>query len=120
MVGAVALALAGCSSAGKDGGGESGDASGTMKMWTHNAGNEAELAVVKHIIDDWNESHDIKVQEEAFPQASYNDAIVAAASSGDLPCILGLAGRYLGLVGRLVVVAQQGKWRAAPPGKIVW
>ena len=90
MVGAVALALAGCSSAGKDGGGESGDASGTMKMWTHNAGNEAELAVVKHIIDDWNESHDIKVQEEAFPQASYNDAIVAAASSGDLPCILDL------------------------------
>lgn len=91
VMGTVALALAGCSSAGsRDGGDQSGDASGTMKMWTHNAGNEAELAVVKHIIDDWNASHDVKVEEEAFPQASYNDAIVAAASSNDLPCILDL------------------------------
>lgn len=83
----AALALGGCSSATSR---DEGATGGGMKMWTHNAGNEAELAVVKQIIDDWNASHDVQIVEEAFPQASYNDAIVAAASSGDLPCILDL------------------------------
>nr|AMP56567.1 hypothetical protein [uncultured bacterium] len=59
-------------------------------MWTHATGSGAEPDVVKQIVSDWNDEHDVQVVLEAFPQASYNDAIVAAASSHDLSCILDL------------------------------
>ena len=56
-------------------------------MWTHSAGNPAELEVYERIITDFNASQDqYEVVNESFPQGAYNDAIVAAASSGDLPC----------------------------------
>ena len=48
-------------------------------MWTHSAGNPAELEVYTKIIDDFNASQDqYTVVEESFPQGAYNDAIVAA------------------------------------------
>ena len=62
---------------------------GTVTLWTHNGGNTAELGVVKQIVKDFNASqkkYTVKIQ--AFPQASYNDAVVAAASAHKLPCIL--------------------------------
>ena len=67
----IALAgVAGCSSAGKEGatsGGGGGSAS-SISMWTHNAGNEDELAVVNQVISDWNADHDAQVTMEAFPR----------------------------------------------------
>jgi len=76
--------LSACGSA--TGAGGSGN---TITLWTHNGGNTAELAVVKRIATDFNTSqskYTVKVQ--AFPQDSYNDAVVAAASAHKLPCIL--------------------------------
>ncbi len=62
-------------------------------MWTHSAGNPAELEVYTKIIDEFNASQDqYTVVEESFPQGAYNDAIVAAAAAGDLPCLLDMDG----------------------------
>ncbi len=62
-------------------------------MWTHSAGNEAELEVYEQIISDFNESQDrYEVVMESFPQGAYNDAIVAGAAAGDLPCLLDMDG----------------------------
>lgn len=65
----IALAgVAGCSSAGKEGatsGGGGGSAS-SISMWTHNAGNEDEMAVVNQVISDWNADHNAQVTMEAF------------------------------------------------------
>lgn len=86
------LALSGCGQAGQ---GESTTEDGRTKitMWTHSAGNPAELEVYKQIISDFNASQkDYEVVEESFPQGAYNDAVVAAAASGDLPCLLDLDG----------------------------
>ncbi|VTR75788.1 sugar ABC transporter substrate-binding protein [Cellulomonas hominis] len=84
-VGAIA-ALTACSG-GSTGSGGSGPA--TITLWTHNGGNDAELAVNQQIVDDFNASQtDYEVELESFPQTSYNDAVVAAASSKKLPCVL--------------------------------
>ncbi|MGB4778325.1 sugar ABC transporter substrate-binding protein [Microbacterium sp.] len=86
------LALSGCGQAGQ---GDSTTEDGRTKitMWTHSAGNPAELEVYKQIISDFNASQDeYEVVEESFPQGAYNDAVVAAAASGDLPCLLDLDG----------------------------
>jgi len=86
------LALTGCGQAGT---GDSTTADGRTKltMWTHSAGNPAELAVYQQVISDFNASQDkYEVVEESFPQGAYNDAVVAAAASGDLPCLLDLDG----------------------------
>ncbi len=66
------------------------DADGsTITMWTHNGGNESELAAIQAVVDAYNGSQDgVEVKVEAFPQASYNDSVVAAASSGKLACII--------------------------------
>ncbi|WP_226531977.1 sugar ABC transporter substrate-binding protein [Microbacterium paraoxydans] len=88
----TALALAGCGQAGQ--GNTTGEDGRTqLTMWTHSAGNAAELAVYEKIITDFNASQDeYEVVHESFPQGAYNDAIVAAAASGDLPCLLDLDG----------------------------
>lgn len=85
---AGALILAGCSS----GDGSSSASGGEIRLWTHNAGNPDELAVVEQIVEDFNASHETQVIIEAFPQVSYNDAVVAAATSGDLACIIDMDG----------------------------
>ena len=66
------------------------DADGSsITMWTHNGGNETELAAIQRIVDDYNGSQeDVTIKVEAFPQGSYNDSVVAAASSGKLACII--------------------------------
>lgn len=84
--GLAAALLAATAACGSDGGGSSDDA---MTLWTHNAGNPGELAVVEQIAADWNAAHpDKKVVVRAFPQAAYNEAVVSAATAKKLPCIL--------------------------------
>jgi multiple sugar transport system substrate-binding protein len=79
------VALSACGTASS----ESGGSAGELTLWTHNAGNPAELEVIEHIVADYNASQsDYEVKIEAFPQESYNDAVVAAATAKKLPCIL--------------------------------
>jgi multiple sugar transport system substrate-binding protein len=88
-----ALVLTGCGQAGQGGGSASGEGPVELTMWTHSAGNPAELEVYEQIIDDFNASQDeYEVVEESFPQGAYNDAIVAAAAADDLPCLLDMDG----------------------------
>ena len=62
-------------------------------MWTHNAGNKAELAAITQIVDDYNASQTkYKVEIQAFPQDSYNQSVVSAAAAKKLPCILDIDG----------------------------
>ena len=83
---AAALTLSACGVASTGGGGSSG---GELTLWTHNAGNPAELGVVNQIVADYNASQTkYKVKLQAFPQESYNDSVVAAATAKKLPCIL--------------------------------
>ena len=81
---AVLLAACGGSTitAGSSGG-------GTILLWTHNAGNNAELAADEKVVKDFNASQSkFTVKVQAFPQTSYNAAVFAAASAGKLPCVL--------------------------------
>lgn len=88
---AAALALTACGQAGQSNTTEDGRT--VITMWTHSAGNPAELEVYERIISDFNASQDeYEVSHESFPQGAYNDAIVAAAASNDLPCLLDLDG----------------------------
>lgn len=94
---AGSTALAACGQAGQgdaDGGGGGGDGGPVeLTMWTHSAGNPAELEVYEQIIADFNDSQDdYEVVMESFPQGAYNDAIVAGAAAGDLPCLLDMDG----------------------------
>jgi len=80
-----ALTLSACGTASSDSGGSSSE----LTLWTHNAGNPEELAVIKQIVADYNASQSkYTVKLQAFPQESYNDAVVAAATAKKLPCIL--------------------------------
>lgn len=82
---AALLACAGC--------GAAGDSRTEIKMWSHAAGNPNEIQVTDQIIEDFNASQDrYEVKVEYFPQRAYNDAIVAAATAGDLPCLLDMDG----------------------------
>ncbi len=90
---AAALSLAACGQAGQGGTTTGADGKAQLTMWTHSAGNPAELEVYQQIIDDFNASqNEYEVVEESFPQGAYNDAIVAAAAAGDLPCLLDMDG----------------------------
>jgi multiple sugar transport system substrate-binding protein len=83
------LVLAGCGGRAPSGGGGGGSEGGELTLWTHNAGNKEELAIVNQTVSDYNASqtrNQVKIQ--AFPQAAYNDAVTAAATSKKLPCIL--------------------------------
>jgi multiple sugar transport system substrate-binding protein len=83
--------LAGCASGGS-GGGTDGK-NGELTLWTHNGGNTEELAAIQAIVDGYNKSQSkTTVKVQAFPQASYNDSVVAAAASGKLPCIVDIDG----------------------------
>jgi multiple sugar transport system substrate-binding protein len=84
-VATAALALSACGTASTGSGGSTGE----LTLWTHNAGNPAELGVINQIVADYNASQSkYKVKLQAFPQESYNDAVVAAATAKKLPCIL--------------------------------
>lgn len=86
---AAAVTLTGCAK----GGGTAGASNGELVMWTHNAGNKAELGAIQKIVDDFNASQSkYKVKVQAFPQDSYNQSVTAAAASKKLPCILDIDG----------------------------
>ena len=87
-VATAALALSACGTASSAGGAGAGSG-GELTLWTHNAGNPEELGIVKQIVADYNAGQSTyKVTVQAFPQQSYNDAVVAAATAKKLPCIL--------------------------------
>ncbi|MFK4834143.1 ABC transporter substrate-binding protein [Microbacterium sp. ZW T2_14] len=84
------VATAGCAAGGS---GNGSDGATTIDLWTHAGGNDAELGVINTIVDDFNGSQDdyvVKVTD--FPQDAYNDAVVAAATSDSLPCIVDIDG----------------------------
>lgn len=65
----------------------------TLSMWYHGAGNEGEAKVLNQIITDFNASQtDWMVELQSFPQAAYNDSVVAGALAGNLPDILDVDG----------------------------
>lgn len=64
-----------------------------LTLWYHGAGNDEEAAVLNGAIDDFNASQsDWMVKVESFPQAAYNDSVVAAALAGNLPDIIDVDG----------------------------
>ena len=64
-----------------------------LSLWYHGAGNTGERTTLLGIIDDFNAAQsDWVVKLEEFPQAAYNESIVAAAVSGDLPDIIDVDG----------------------------
>jgi len=94
LAAALALSLAACGKGGSTSS-DNTDSSGaaTLKLWTHAAGAEAELAATKQIVSDFNASQDkYTVEVQAFPQDSYNQSVTAAAASNSLPCILDIDG----------------------------
>ncbi|MCW6005684.1 extracellular solute-binding protein [Micromonospora sp. CPCC 205371] len=89
LASALAAAVLAGSAACGSGEGTGTSADGGLTLWTHNAGNPEELAVVEQIVADWNAAHpEKKITVQAFPQAAYNEAVVAAATAKKLPCIL--------------------------------
>lgn len=64
-----------------------------LTLWTHSAGNDNEMAAIKKFVSGFNASQkNWTVTIEAFPQASYNDSVAAAAVAKSLPCILDMDG----------------------------
>lgn len=65
----------------------------TLSLWYHGAGNEVEAKIINQIVADFNGSQaDWKVELQSFPQAAYNDSVVAGALAGNLPDILDVDG----------------------------
>jgi multiple sugar transport system substrate-binding protein len=65
----------------------------TLSMGYHGAGNEVEQKLINELITDFNSSQtDWKVELQSFPQAAYNDSVVAGALAGNLPDILDVEG----------------------------
>jgi multiple sugar transport system substrate-binding protein len=89
----TALGLAGCSSKSTTSGATTENGVTTLTLWTHNGGNNTELALNKKVVADFNASQSkYKIELQSFPQASYNDAVTAAATAKKLPCILDIDG----------------------------
>ncbi len=90
ILAAMPLSLSACAKGGSTGG--TNDHAGgpkTITMWTHNAGNDAELGAITAIVNDYNTSQSTyKVTIQAFPQDSYNQSVVSAAAAKKLPCVL--------------------------------
>ncbi|MBA4326142.1 MAG: sugar-binding protein [Rhodobacter sp.] len=73
--------------------GSAAQAQQALSMWYHGAGNEVESRIINQIIADFNASQtDWKVELQSFPQAAYNDSVVAGALAGNLPDILDVDG----------------------------
>ena len=67
-----------------------------LTMWWHAAGEPAQMALVKELVDEFNASQsEWKVVITAFPQIAYNDAVVAAGLAGTLPDIIDIDGPIL-------------------------
>jgi len=60
-----------------------------LSMWYHGSQNELERGIILEIVDDFNASQpDWKVILKSIPEGSYNDAVVQAAWTGNLPDII--------------------------------
>ncbi|MFT8788053.1 MAG: extracellular solute-binding protein [Bifidobacterium psychraerophilum] len=81
------VAMSGCGEAARAAASANAD---EITVWSHLAGNDGELAVVKQIVKDYNASPDKKatIKLETFPQASYNTSVISAATGGSLPCVV--------------------------------
>lgn len=89
-VAALTAGLAGC---GAGGSGPKDGANGDLTLWTHNAGNAPELDAIQEVVDAYNASQsNVTIKVQAFPQDSYNDSVVAAASANKLPCLVDIDG----------------------------
>ena len=85
--------LTACSSGSSGNGASTKNGVTTIELWTHNGGNDAELAINEQVIDDFNTSQDeYAVELQSFPQDAYNDSITAAAAAKKLPCLLDVDG----------------------------
>jgi multiple sugar transport system substrate-binding protein len=98
-----------------------------LSLWTHSAGNPAEMEKLTAWIEEFNATQDThQLVFEAFPQGAYNDSVVAAALSKSLPCILDVDGpnvpnwAYAGYLKELNIPAETldafvpsttGKWQ---------
>jgi len=92
-VAGVTLGLGACSSGSNGSGATTENGVTTLTLWTHNGGNDVELDVNKKVVADFNASQDkYKIKVQSFPQASYNDAVTAAAAAKKLPCIMDIDG----------------------------
>ena len=80
LAAALPLTMAACGKGGSSSSTDEGGG-GELTMWTHNAGNKAELGAITAIVNDYNAS-----------QSKYNQSVVAAAASKKLPCILDIDG----------------------------
>lgn len=72
-------------------GGSSTTSGGVTKisLWTHSAGNPAEMNTLKAEVAAFNSSQkQYEVDIQSFPQASYNDSVSAAALARKLPTII--------------------------------
>src|SRR5450759_1467324 len=86
---ALPLSLVACSKGGSTSSSEGSGGTSTLTMWTHNAGNKDELGAIQQVVDDYNASQTkYKVDLQAFPQDSYNQSVVAAASAKKLHRLL--------------------------------
>jgi multiple sugar transport system substrate-binding protein len=94
LAAALAFTLAACGKGGSSSSDSTNsDGAATLKLWTHNAGNDNELAAINQIVSDYNGSQGMyNVEVQAFPQDSYNQSVTAAAASKSLPCILDIDG----------------------------
>ncbi|MEO1226692.1 MAG: ABC transporter substrate-binding protein [Pseudomonadota bacterium] len=64
-----------------------------LSLWYHGAGNPVERDVLIGLIDDFNTSQgDWVIELAEFPQASYNESVVAAGLAGNLPDIIDVDG----------------------------
>jgi multiple sugar transport system substrate-binding protein len=62
-------------------------------LWTHSAGNPAEMEAITGWLEEFNAANpDYKIVVQAFPQGAYNETVVAAALSNTLPCIIDVDG----------------------------
>ena len=60
-----------------------------ISLWTHSAGNPAEMNTLKTEVATFNASQSqYQIQIQSFPQASYNDSVSAAALAHKLPCLI--------------------------------
>ncbi|MFT6460257.1 MAG: multiple sugar transport system substrate-binding protein [Pseudophaeobacter arcticus] len=60
-----------------------------LSMWYHGSQNEFEREIIVEIVEDFNASQpDWKVILKSFPEGSYNDSVVQAAQTGNLPDII--------------------------------
>lgn len=64
-----------------------------VTMWTHSAGNPAELEIIEASVAEYHAAQDdYWIAVESFPQGGYSDALIGAATTDDLPCLLDLDG----------------------------